>query len=977
MPDINFNLPTVSTTYTDFPEQLIENIDAALQQLSVGLPTTNPTAANVPTGAIRWDTDLNRWRKWNGSAYVDLTSTYNLNAQVSVTKLFLGDSNNNAGGTNSIFLGAGNDLRIFHDGSNSWIRDYNGAGNLKITTNQLDITNNGNSEFMAKFIQGASVELYEDNTKRFETTTAGCKITGELTTTGQAAIGTNITTDGSGGVADRLIRVGAGRTGNGNSYLDLVGDATYTTYGARLIRGNTGANTTTILQHRGTGQLQIQAQDAGKIALNTDGATRIFINQTGQVSIGSTNQQKLFDVHSAGTPEMIIRSSNTSSHDAKLTLRGSRTGAPTDINQIIFETNDNGSGAYTAGSRLGSIICGKQQGNTTRGFFDFRLNDTTITNGTLGTSDVSKLYIRPSNQVGFGTTNPQRLLELSSADQTSIIRLHSSDGGIVNTDRIGMIEFSGNDANNSGICAFIEAIASGNNGQTDLRFAAGTAGSTAEAMRLTRDKILVFGHTTQRNSRTGTSNFQPDLQIHSDSVGAMSITRYSNSTGSGRLHIQKARGTAASPSVVTNGDVICDFTMSGYDGSNFTNGARINATVNGTVGSNAMPTDITFQIRDDSGTLNTNYTMTHDRFFGIIKTSPALPLHIKQLTDNAGSIRIEDSGSNTRYMDIDVTDGHTKFSARNNTSNGTFAFVGNNNSTELEYLRILVGGGVSIGSTTMQTSGNTPDKLSITGGNISTNSSIVAGRGSGSIGLTPNDGYGNANLAFNHVNGKPDNDGNAARIEVNTDSNTGATMMFELKSGVTQGTAVNLTNILDLTETQIVPRKNFIPNNDSTVDIGSNNVRFANGYFDTLYGDGSNLTGISQAVRRIKHISSSTEAEFNGTDYQNHLSVTFDNVQSTSRFVVFTNFEIKSESTQGGTAQARIASTNGNILVQKVVGNSDTDYDDGQFSFMEFDASNNTNDRTYHLQVRSTTSNTSRGARIRNASIIVLEFSVS
>ena len=172
--------------------------------------------------------------------------------------------------------------------------------------------------------------------------------------------------------------------------------------------------------------------------------------------------------------------------------------------------------------------------------------------------------------------------------------------------------------------------------------------------------------------------------------------------------------------------------------------------------------------------------MTHDRFFGIIKTSPALPLHVKQLTDNAGSIRIEDSGSSTRYMDIDVTDGLTKFIARNNTANGTFAFVGNDNSTELEYLRLFVGGGVSIGSTTMQTSGTTGDRLSVTGGNISTNSSIVAGRGSGSIGLTPNDGYGNANLTFNHVNGKPDNNGNAARIEVNTDSNTGAAMYFEL-----------------------------------------------------------------------------------------------------------------------------------------------------------------------------------------------------
>ena len=38
---------------------------------------------------------------------------------------------------------------------------------------------------------------------------------------------------------------------------------------------------------------------------------------------------------------------------------------------------------------------------------------------------------------------------------------------------------------------------------------------------------------------------------------------------------------------------------------------------------------------------------------------------------------------------------------------------------------------------------------------------------------------------------------------------------------------------------------NILPNTDSSHNIGSNGVRFANGYFDTLYGDGSNLTGIS------------------------------------------------------------------------------------------------------------------------------------
>ena len=41
---------------------------------------------------------------------------------------------------------------------------------------------------------------------------------------------------------------------------------------------------------------------------------------------------------------------------------------------------------------------------------------------------------------------------------------------------------------------------------------------------------------------------------------------------------------------------------------------------------------------------------------------------------------------------------------------------------------------------------------------------------------------------------------------------------------------------------------NIFPGTDSLHNIGSNGVRFANGYFDTLYGDGSNLTGIEVGI---------------------------------------------------------------------------------------------------------------------------------
>ena len=80
-------------------------------------------------------------------------------------------------------------------------------------------------------------------------------------------------------------------------------------------------------------------------------------------------------------------------------------------------------------------------------------------------------------------------------------------------------------------------------------------------------------------------------------------------------------------------------------------------------------------------------------------------------------------------------------------------------------------------------------------GDVFTNADIVAGKDSGSIALTINDGYGNSNLAFNHQNGVPDQNGNSARIEVNTDQTSGAYMHFEGKSNVTGGTATSLNDM--------------------------------------------------------------------------------------------------------------------------------------------------------------------------------------
>ena len=56
--------------------------------------------------------------------------------------------------------------------------------------------------------------------------------------------------------------LGSGGTGNRNAYIDLVGDATYTDYGLRLMRSNGGANTNSLISHRGTGAFIFEAVEA-------------------------------------------------------------------------------------------------------------------------------------------------------------------------------------------------------------------------------------------------------------------------------------------------------------------------------------------------------------------------------------------------------------------------------------------------------------------------------------------------------------------------------------------------------------------------------------------------------------------------------------------------------------------------------------------------------------------------------------------
>ena len=92
-----------------------------------------------------------------------------------------------------IRFGAGNDLQIYHDGSNSYLIET-GTGDLVINTNStISLNPNAGGEYGLRVLSNGAVESYYDNVKKFETTSAGATVTGTLTATAYAGDGSGLT----------------------------------------------------------------------------------------------------------------------------------------------------------------------------------------------------------------------------------------------------------------------------------------------------------------------------------------------------------------------------------------------------------------------------------------------------------------------------------------------------------------------------------------------------------------------------------------------------------------------------------------------------------------------------------------------------------------------------------------------------------------------------------------------------------------
>ena len=237
----------------------------------------------------------------------------------------------------AIFGSPGNDLSIYHNGSNSFISDT-GTGLLVISTNTLQVYNAAIDEFMITATENGSVDLYYDNSKKFETTSTGVSVTGNA----------NFADDGKAIFGSPGNDLAIYHDGS-NSYIQDTsgtGDLIIDTSAFRLRSANGGES-------------MITAFEDGAVNIMHNNITRLTTTSTGISVTGNANFADNGKALFGDSDDLEIY------HDSSDSFYNNTTGDMYFINKaddkdIIFQT-DNGSGGYTAYLTL--------DGSTTHSYF--------------------------------------------------------------------------------------------------------------------------------------------------------------------------------------------------------------------------------------------------------------------------------------------------------------------------------------------------------------------------------------------------------------------------------------------------------------------------------------------------------------------------------------------------------------------------------------------------------------------------------
>ena len=207
----------------------------------------------------------------------------------------------------SIYGNPGNDLEIYHDGNNSKITE-SGSGGLYIGSSVLGIQNSTHSETMAIFTPNSSVELYYDNSKKFETTSSGVKVTSE-------GYQINIEDISSGNISEIL---------TSNTAMGFFADRANSVASTSMIFSVDNTTALTIDDgQNATFAGNVNVADDKKIRLGNGNDLDIYNNSTTGNSNIDNNTGNLFISNNADNQNIILRTDSGSGASEKMRLDAS------------------------------------------------------------------------------------------------------------------------------------------------------------------------------------------------------------------------------------------------------------------------------------------------------------------------------------------------------------------------------------------------------------------------------------------------------------------------------------------------------------------------------------------------------------------------------------------------------------------------------------------------------------------------------
>jgi len=136
-----------------------------------------PTASDLVQGELAVNVaDKRLFTEDNGGSIVELgtnPSTLTVAGEITANGgIALGDSD-------KATFGAGADLQIYHDGSNSYVKDA-GTGTLNLQGSTQVLIAGANGTVGVQFVEGGGVKLRHNNSQKLSTTSAGIQFTGNI-----------------------------------------------------------------------------------------------------------------------------------------------------------------------------------------------------------------------------------------------------------------------------------------------------------------------------------------------------------------------------------------------------------------------------------------------------------------------------------------------------------------------------------------------------------------------------------------------------------------------------------------------------------------------------------------------------------------------------------------------------------------------------------------------------------------------------